>query len=916
MKKTLLFATALLCSAMTFAQENLALNGTATASVNSETAGLSCDGNNGSRWEAPNTFFGKEVDGEYIRSHEETDATWTLDLGEAKTFNTIQILWEGAFSKSFKIEVSTNGEEFNEIVNVTDQATAGEHSYKFDAVEAQYIKFTNVERATQWGVSFFEFRVYNMDAATLKSIELTAANNIVKTGTGVALTAQGKDQIGQNMEAGEVTYEVVPAENGTVTDGVYTPVKPGEATIVAKVGDITSNAVTVTAYAGEKINLFADYSSMVTPIGEGTKTESMVGAFDDNMGSLWEIYGGSADVNYETGFVIDLQALYDITAISATFEGACPADYAISFAGSDKEFTEAHAVEGHPGMATFTDFFTADAKEVRYVKFLSTKAATGYGIKIFDFSVYGENKQDIPDEKAPTDFTATVVEDAATISSVTLNLKATDDVSDIVYEITYNKEGAEPVAVTTTGESGVEKIYVLGGLEAGTEYAVSVVAKDAKGNAVDAISFTAKTKDMPEAAADPTVDEANAMSVYSDKYGNAEAYNPNPDWGQATKVTEIELGTENKSLMLSNLNYQGMEFNVMDVTDMEALHIDVYPVTETKLTIVPIWRNIEAAGNYAEKEYVIDNMTAGEWNAIDIPMTAFESEDRNGTNNVYQIKLVAANAPTFIIDNIYFYKSGVVDTEAPVIESAEATAVADKTATITVKATDNNELGTLTYTVKNGEEELATKKAKAGEEVTIDIKGLVPETAYELTVSVKDAAGNESETKNVEFTTLPKIEQPTSGEGSIIIQNDVITEPQTLKYTWSIAQNKTTVTLTIKVTDDTNVTGLVKENANIDTWTNETANAEANDVLTYTWDNLVEGDVLKAKIWWAVAGGRAETTEIITYTIEDTEIVTAIDKVNVATPTANDAIYNLAGQRVSKATKGIYIINGKKVIIK
>jgi hypothetical protein len=28
------------------------------------------------------------------------------------------------------------------------------------------------------------------------------------------------------------------------------------------------------------------------------------------------------------------------------------------------------------------------------------------------------------------------------------------------------------------------------------------------------------------------------------------------------------------------------------------------------------------------------------------------------------------------------------------------------------------------------------------------------------------------------------------------------------------------------------------------------------------------------------------------------------------------AIYNLAGQRVSNAQKGIYIVNGKKVIIK
>ena len=31
---------------------------------------------------------------------------------------------------------------------------------------------------------------------------------------------------------------------------------------------------------------------------------------------------------------------------------------------------------------------------------------------------------------------------------------------------------------------------------------------------------------------------------------------------------------------------------------------------------------------------------------------------------------------------------------------------------------------------------------------------------------------------------------------------------------------------------------------------------------------------------------------------------------------SNDLIYNLAGQRVNKAQKGIYIVNGKKIAIK
>ena len=42
----------------------------------------------------------------------------------------------------------------------------------------------------------------------------------------------------------------------------------------------------------------------------------------------------------------------------------------------------------------------------------------------------------------------------------------------------------------------------------------------------------------------------------------------------------------------------------------------------------------------------------------------------------------------------------------------------------------------------------------------------------------------------------------------------------------------------------------------------------------------------------------------------------AVESIKAAQPTAVSAIYNLAGQKVSKAQKGIYIINGRKVVVK
>ena len=55
-------------------------------------------------------------------------------------------------------------------------------------------------------------------------------------------------------------------------------------------------------------------------------------------------------------------------------------------------------------------------------------------------------------------------------------------------------------------------------------------------------------------------------------------------------------------------------------------------------------------------------------------------------------------------------------------------------------------------------------------------------------------------------------------------------------------------------------------------------------------------------------------TEAPTFSIDGT--TTGIEEITPASTTADGKVYNLAGQRVNKATKGLYIINGKKVLVK
>ena len=500
MKRTVLFIAAALMSLVSMAQiTNLALNKTATAS--SGDAAAAVDGNVGTRWESAQT------DNEW----------WMVDLGEASEFNTIQIIWEGAYTKTFTITASSDGESFSEIVSIENQSLSGfphVQNLRFSAVNARYIKFNVIARGTQWGNSFYEFGVYNAPEPALTSLVLSASANVAKVGTPVTLTAKGLDQLGSEIATGDVTFEVSPENAGVVSGTTYTPALAGSATIVAKAGEITSNAISVVAYEGDKIDLFTNWNERIEPLGEDTKTDSKVGAFDDNMASVWELHGvtgaDAASRTYETGFVADLGACYDITNIAIKFEGACSEDYTIAFAGTSKQFgAPAFTVTGHPGMATYTVYHMAgDAengtKGVRYVKFLSTKAATQYGVKIFDFSVYGMSSEfdaTFPELEDPT-------AEALSENSIKVTAKANDTAEgDIYYTITV--DGVEYGA---TGAAGTAVEKTVEGLKAGKTYTVSVCAENAAGN--KSAAKTVKVTTLGEPDPNLWVDATKTPSVY------------------------------------------------------------------------------------------------------------------------------------------------------------------------------------------------------------------------------------------------------------------------------------------------------------------------------------------------------------------------------------------------------------------
>lgn len=159
------------------------------------------------------------------------------------------------------------------------------------------------------------------------------------------------------------------------------------------------------------------------------------------------------------------------------------------------------------------------------------------------------------------------------------------------------------------------------------------------------------------AAPIPTRNPADVISVFSDTYTNIPATDFNPNWGQATVVTQVPIAGNN-TLLYGGLNYQGTQFaSNLDVSGMTHLHLDFWTANSTALNAYLI------SPGPIETPFALSVPTNG-WASVDIPLTSFSPV---ALNDLIQFKF-DGNGDIYL-DNLYFYKqaSGGTDptTAAP-----------------------------------------------------------------------------------------------------------------------------------------------------------------------------------------------------------------------------------------------------------
>ncbi|MGW4943102.1 discoidin domain-containing protein [Actinoplanes sp. NPDC004185] len=129
------------------AAETLLSQGKPATASSSENPGAfpataAVDGNTGTRWAS--AF---------------ADPQWLqVDLGASSAITRVELNWEAAYARTFRIQTSLNGTTWADATAAT-AGTAGVQSLPVSAT-ARYVRMYGTERATQYGYSLWEFKVF------------------------------------------------------------------------------------------------------------------------------------------------------------------------------------------------------------------------------------------------------------------------------------------------------------------------------------------------------------------------------------------------------------------------------------------------------------------------------------------------------------------------------------------------------------------------------------------------------------------------------------------------------------------------------------------------------------------------------------------------------------------------------------
>ena len=205
-----------------------------------ESAGLGganiTDGDDATRWSS---------------AHDDPESTATIDLGEMVELYGAEILWENSYAAKYVLERSADGSAW-QALDGERSGFQGLQTLAFCGEEARFVRLRALEKATQYGVSLFSWRIFGKPRSAHSGAPLglavAADRAVLKEGEPARLTVRAW-RGGRDFAPMDATWESAdgafgrgtPAAGGAVRGAVveFTPATNGFAVVTASAGGIS-----------------------------------------------------------------------------------------------------------------------------------------------------------------------------------------------------------------------------------------------------------------------------------------------------------------------------------------------------------------------------------------------------------------------------------------------------------------------------------------------------------------------------------------------------------------------------------------------------------------------------------------------------------------------------------------------------
>lgn len=234
-----------------------------------------------------------------------------------------------------------------------------------------------------------------IQASVASDLEITFEKGGLFAGETTAVSVSVVDQYGEPMETGDDIE--ISVEGAAYADGVITATQKGKVAVTAKAGDAVKTSYIMVA---DQADYCMDGAAITSDESKSAASAAIDGGADPaNHGNLYVVTENESPGEHTHWILADLHKEYDLDMIIAIWEGACPADYDVYVGATEDSLEKLYSIKGHTQNTWYDRFSGKEMKGVRYIKLVTTRNATGYGIKLFDLKAYGtSNMVSIPTE--------------------------------------------------------------------------------------------------------------------------------------------------------------------------------------------------------------------------------------------------------------------------------------------------------------------------------------------------------------------------------------------------------------------------------------------------------------------------------------------------------------------------------------